>query len=258
MNPEETYLQNLQLIERIAAFVARRYHLEASEAEEFIQEVRVRLLEDNYAVIRKFEGRSSFSTYLTTVIGRLFSAWRVEQWGKWRPSAEAKRLGQKAVTLEKLLSRDGLTYSEAVRTLTTGSSSYTVSELEAIYLRLPVRNPRTVMVSDDQVPDVVASEADAYERLEAGDRGRILRLAVQKMDELIQKMDTEDRLILHMRFWDSRRVPDIANALHLDQKKLYKRLDRLYLLLRRELESAGLSQADIAWLLNGVEDEENP
>lgn len=253
MNPEETYLQNLRTIERIAAFVARRHHLETSEAEEFVQEVRVRLLYDDYAVIRKFEGRSSFSTYLTTVIGRLFTQWRVEQWGKWRPSAEAKRLGEKAIKLERLLSRDGLTYSEAVRMLTTGSSSCTISELDAIYLRLPQRNPRTIVVAEDKVPDVVAVEADAYERIEAGDRGRALRQAVQKMDELIQKMDAEDRLILQMRFWDSRSVPDIANALRLDQKKLYKRLDRLFLLLRRELESAGLSQSDIAGLLRGVQ-----
>ena len=119
MKPEDRYLQNLGTIERIAACVARRYHLDASEAEEFVQEVRVRLLDNDYAVMRKFEGRSSLSTYLTTVIGRLFMQWRVEQWGKWRPSAEAKRLGPTAITLERLLSRDGLTWSEAVSVLTT-------------------------------------------------------------------------------------------------------------------------------------------
>jgi RNA polymerase sigma factor (sigma-70 family) len=257
MNPEETYLQSLRTIERIAAFVARRHHLETSEAEEFVQEVRVRILDDDYAVIRKFEGRSKFETYLTTVIAHLFSQWRVEQWGKWRPSAEAKRLGDKAITLERLLSRDGFTFSEAVRMLTTGNSPYTTGELEAIYLRLPARNPRPVMVADDQLPDVVAVEPDAYDRIEAGDRGRTLRFAVQKMDELIQEMDPEDRLILQMRFWDSRRVPDIARTLHLDQKKLYKRLDRLFALLRRELESAGLSHSDIAGLLSGVDQEES-
>jgi RNA polymerase sigma factor (sigma-70 family) len=256
MNPEETYLQHLRTIERIAAFVARRHHLESSEAEEFVQEVRVRLLDDDYAVIRKFEGRSSFSTYLTTVIGRLFTQWRVEQWGKWRPSAEAKRLGDKAITLERLLSRDGYTLAEAVRVLTTpGSSPYTTSELEAIYLRLPPRNPRPVVVAEDQVPDVVTVEADAYERLERSDRARALRRVVQKIDELVQSMKAEDRLILQLRFWDARRVPDIARALHLDQKKLYKRLERLFGLLRRELESAGFSQADMAGLLIGGDEE---
>jgi RNA polymerase sigma factor for flagellar operon FliA len=256
MNPEDTYLQHLRTIERIAAFVARRHHLEASEAEEFVQEVRVRLLDDDYAIIRKFEGRSTFSTYLTTVIGRLFAQWRVEQWGKWRPSAEAKRLGDKAVTLERLLSRDGFTLSEAVRVLTTPeSSSYTIGELEAIYLRLPSRNPRPVVVSEENVPDVVTVEADAYDRMEACDRARVLRSAVRTIDELINRMDAEDRLILQMRFWDALRVPDIARTLHLDQKKLYKRLDRLFLVLRRELESAGVSQEDVAGFLVGGDDD---
>jgi RNA polymerase sigma factor (sigma-70 family) len=249
MNPEETYLQNLPTIERIAAFVARRHYLQASEAEEFVQEVSFRLLEHNYAIIRKFEGRANLSTYLTTVIGRLFSQWRVEQWGKWRPSAEAKRLGDKAVTLELLLSRDGYTFAEAVRILTTPASScYTIEELEAIYLRLPVRNPRPVIISEDKVPDVIGVEPDAYERMEAGDRARVRRRAVQIIDDKIQGMAPEDRLILQLRFWHGQRVPDIARTLHLDPKKLYKRIDRLLLVLRRELEKAGLSQADLTGL----------
>ena len=256
MNPEETYLQHLRTIERIAAFVARRHRLEASEAEEFVQEVRVRLLDDNYAIIRKFEGRASFSTYLTTVIARLFAQWRVEQWGKWRPSAEARRIGDKAITLERLTSRDGFTLYEAVSVLTTpAGSSYTIRELEAIYLRLPPRNPRPIVISEEQVPDVVTVEADAYQRIEAGDRARAKRQAFQCIDAVIQTMEPEDQLILQMRFWHGRKVPDIAQILHLDQKKLYKRLDRLFLILRRELETAGVSQADVAGLLE-EEDEE--
>lgn len=255
MKPEETYLQYLQTIERIAAFVARRHHLAKAESEDFVQEVHVRLIENDYAVIGKFEGRSTFSTYLTTVIGRLLTAWRVQQWGKWRPSAEAKRLGPKAVTLERLLSRDGLTFSEAVRVLTTGQLPYTVSELEAIYLRLPPRIPRPVEVAEDKVPDIMAVEADAHERLEARERARTLQQAMRKVDELIKGMGAEDQLILQMRFWDERRGPDIARTLHLDQKKLYKRLDRLLLLVRRELERAGISQTDIARLMVDPDEE---
>lgn len=249
MKPEERYLEYLKTIERIAAYVARRNHLNPSDVEEFVQETRVRLFEHDYDIIRKFEERSSFETYLNTVIRRLFQEWRTKQWGKWRPSAEAKRLGDKAIHLERLLSRDGLTWSEAKGMLTTGSSPYTVSELEAIYVRLPPRMPRTTMVADDTVPDTISVEPDAFDRLEADDRTRVLRQGLQKMDEVIQTMDPEDRLILQMRFWDHRRVPDIARALNLDQKKLYKRLDRLYVPLRRALESAGVSKEDIARLL---------
>ena len=254
MNPEEIYLQNLRTIERIAAFVARRHHLSASEVEEFVQEVRVRLLDDNYAIIRKFEGRSNLSTYLTTVIGRLFSQWRVEQWGKWRPSAEAKRLGDKAITFEKLVSRDGFTVSEAVRMLTTGNSSYTIRELEAIYLRLPPRNPRPIVVSEEVMPDVPV-ESDAYDRIEAGDRAAVCRKAMEVIDRVVQTMAAEDQLILRMRFCDARRVPDIAGLLNLDQKKLYKRLDKLFHVLRSELEKAGVSHGDLGGLLNAGDEE---
>lgn len=250
MNPENTYLTHLASIERIAAFVARRGHLNADESVEFVQVVRVRLFEDDYAIIRKFEGRSSFTTYLTTVILRLLRQCRDEQWGKWRPSAEAKRLGDTAITLERLLTRDGFTLSEAVSVLTTrAGAGVTVAELEALYNRLPVRNPRPVLVSDDGLPDAVAAAEDADHRLESGDRERTARLTAQTVDDVLGKLDTEDRVILQMRFWHGRKVPDIARMLHLDQKKIYKRLDKLFATLRRALEAAGVGRADVDKLL---------
>jgi RNA polymerase sigma factor (sigma-70 family) len=256
MNAEETYLENLRTIERIAAFVARKNHLKDFEAEEFIQEVRVRLLENDYSIIRKHEGRSKISTYLTTVISRLFAQWRTEQWGKWRPSAEAKRLGEPAITLERLLSRDGYSFSEAARLIMTPSgSSYTVRQLEALYLRLPVRTPRPIVVSGDEIPDIVSVPDDASQRIEAGERAHKADRTAEVLDELMRRLDPEDQLILSMRFWHERGMPDIARILHLDQKKLYKRQERLLKTLRRDLESAGVSREDVKWLLAAGEEE---
>jgi RNA polymerase sigma factor for flagellar operon FliA len=250
MNPEETYLEHLETIERIAASVARRNYLKSDEAAEFTQEVRVKLLEDDYAIIRKFEERSLFSTYLTTVINRLFHQYRVQMWGKWRPSAEAKRLGGKAITLERLLTRDNYSLAEAVELLTTPAGSpYTVAELEAIYLRLPVRSPRPMLVSEEVVPDCVSVEAEAEDRLEASDRERDARKAARAMDGLLESMDAEDRLILQMRFWDALKVPDIARRLHVEQKKVYKRLDKLFGQLRKGLERAGVGREQVGTLL---------
>jgi RNA polymerase sigma factor for flagellar operon FliA len=246
MNPESTYLEHLASIERIARFVARKAHLNADESEEFVQIVRVALFENDYAIIRKFEGRSSFTTYLTTVIVRLFHQWRVEQWGKWRPSAEARRLGDTAITLERLVTRDGFTYSEAVSVLTTRSGpKASVAELEAIYLRLPSRNPRPGFVSGDVSPDAAAVDSNAADRVESSERERTARRVLQALDAAIETFDREDRLILQLRFWKGCKVPEIAQILHLDPKKLYKRLDKLYALLRRALEAAGIDRSDI-------------
>ncbi|HEY0372577.1 MAG TPA: sigma-70 family RNA polymerase sigma factor [Thermoanaerobaculia bacterium] len=268
MNPETTYLQNLDTIERIAAFVARRNHLNADEGGEFTQVVRVKLFEDDYAIIRKFQGLSSFSTYLTTVILRLCQQWRVEMWGKWRPSAEARRLGDKAITLERLITRDGLTYREAVKVLTTRAGSlYTVAELEALYIRLPVRNPRPVLVPEEVAPQVAAMDAEADDLIESRDRERSARCCAGALDVAIAKFPEEDRLILRLRFWDSRKVPEIARIVGIDQKKIYKRLEKLLKVLRVALEGEGVTRADVDKMLSagdqeirldGLSDEETP
>jgi len=256
MNPETTYLQHLESIERIAAFVARRGHLNADETGEFVQTVRVKLFDDDYAIIRKFEGRSAFTTYLTTVILRLYQQWRVEMWGKWRPSAEARRLGDKAITLERLLTRDGFTLEEAVNTLTTRAGGlYTVEELEALYVRLPVRNPRPVLVSDEVAPEVAAVDADAADRVESRDRERSARCCTTALDRALEQLPEEDRLILQLRFWKSLKVPDIASIVGIDPKKIYKRLEKLFRELRGALETAGVSSDDVQRLLGSPDQE---
>jgi RNA polymerase sigma factor (sigma-70 family) len=253
MQPEEIFLEHLRTIERIAGFVCRRNHLSPDESAEFTQEVKLRLIEGEYAVIRKFEGRSSFSTYLTTVINRLFSQYRVEQWGKWRPSAEARRLGDKAITLERLITRDGFTYHEAVQILTTpAGAGFTKAQLEAIYVRLPARQPRPMMVSGEVSPDAVSMNAEADDRIEADARHDTARNVTVTIDRVLETMEAEDRLILRMRFWEARKVPDIAERLKLDQKKVYKRLDKLYASLRSPLEEAGIHRQEVdALLTNG-------
>jgi RNA polymerase sigma factor for flagellar operon FliA len=248
MDPQELFLSNLDAIDRAIAYVCHRNHLSPQDGEEFNSEVKTKLIEGNYGVIRKFEGRSSFSTYMTTVIQRLYFQWRVQMWGKWRPSAEAKRLGEKAITLERLLTRDGFTYGEALETLTTGTSAYTREELEALYLRLPARQPRPVLVAS-VAPDA-APTVDADAALFTAERRQTARAAAAAVDEAMAGMDAESQLILRMRFWNNRKVPDIAAALRMDAKRLYKKIDRLLLTLRGALEKAGVDRDAISDLLD--------
>src|SRR5947207_3927411 len=184
---------------------------------------------------------------MTTVIQRLYFQWRVQMWGKWRPSAQAKRLGEKAITLERLLTRDGFTYGEALETLTTGTRAYTREEVEALYLRLPERQPRPVLVA--AVSPELAPTVDPDRDLFTADRRRIARAAAAAIDEAMAEMDPESQVIIRMRFWNGRKVPDIANALHLDAKRLYKRIERLLETLRGALEKADVDRDAIADLL---------
>jgi RNA polymerase sigma factor for flagellar operon FliA len=246
MNAEELFLENLGLIDRVVAFVSRRAHYRDDEAEDLAGHVRLKLIENDYAVLRKFEGRSSFSTYLTTVIQRLAFQYRVQMWGKWRPSAEAQRIGEAAVTLERLMTRDGLSLHEAIETLASRKDpAYSRKQLEAAYARLPHRSPRPVLVPEEDAVQHVAAPVDADHGVRQSERVRAARAAAAAIDAAMASMDSEDQLILRMRFWSAKRVPEISEMLHLDQKKLYKRIDRLLVALRRELEAAGVSRGEI-------------
>jgi RNA polymerase sigma factor (sigma-70 family) len=254
IDAQEVFLKNLGTIDRIIAFVARTNRLNPTAAEEFGAEVKLALVTDDYDIIRKFEGRSSFSTYLTTVIQRLFYQHRVKEWGKWRPSAEARRLGERAITLERLLTRDGFSFGEACRFLTTGSHpDYTLAELEAIYIRLPTRQPRPMLVAEDSSSESVADAAHADDALLGRERQRIARIAASVLDRELASLDADDQLILRLRFWHAQKAKEIAETLHMEPKKVYKRIDKLLLTLRRELERAGIRRSDVDELLGDSE-----
>ena len=111
---EALLVRHLDFIDKMARIFSSRDGLSADEAEDFTSWVHERLIEDDYAVFRKFRGESALTTYLTMVISRLRHDHRVAEWGRWRPSAEAIRKGSDAVALEKLVYRDHHTVGEAV------------------------------------------------------------------------------------------------------------------------------------------------
>jgi RNA polymerase sigma factor for flagellar operon FliA len=252
MNPvdvEEVFLTNLVHIDRAIAYVCRRSRMSPDEAEEFGSHVKCRIIETNYEIIRKFEGRSSFLTYMTTVIQRMFFQYRIQKWGKWRPSAAAKRIGDAAITLERMLSRDGFTFSDAMGVLTAGSHPlFRRAEIEAIHQRLPVRHPRPVLVAINEAVEAQKT-VDADDRLAVEARNEAARATAAAVDQVIDGLDAEDQLILRMRFWGARTAPEIAAALNLDSRKVYKRLERLLAQLRTALQRAGIESQDAADLI---------
>jgi DNA-directed RNA polymerase specialized sigma24 family protein len=165
MDVERQLEELLPLLERVVASTCRRHALGADEGEDFASWVKVRLNESDYAVLRKFRGSSSLRTYLIVVVTNLFKDYRIAQWGKWRPSAAAKRAGDLGVQLEGLFYRDGRTFTEAVALL-HGSFGLEDSraEIESLATRL---RPRTLrrFESDQQLDTVPSQDPTPLERL---------------------------------------------------------------------------------------------
>lgn len=235
----------LQLCDRVVRTVARRRGLSVDEQEDFSSWAWLRLVEDGEAILGRFEGRSSISTYLTTVVHNLFRDYRIAKWGKFRPSATAKRMGTVAVRLEMLVARDGHSVPEAVEILLRNDGvPGSVESLEAMAAKLPVRTPRRFEREQtlEQLPGRESAEDLALRREAAEAAGRV----EAALDEGLRTLSPEDRLILKMRIEDGFTVADIARSLHLEQKPLYRRLDQLTARLRQEMEARGVRREDVA------------
>jgi RNA polymerase sigma factor (sigma-70 family) len=232
------FLEHLGWINRVAAMTCSQHGIWGAEAEDFAASIRLKLIEDDYAIIRKHRGEASLKTYLATVVVRQFHDYLRETRGRWRPSAAARRLGPPAAELEALVYRDGYRLDQAGEMLrTSGRTELSDRELGQLLKALPERAPqRPKLVSNDAV-------LDAFEGNERADDGVINAEAEAQHQSMVAalwralaRLDPADRQIVRMHFQDGRSLADVARALRLEQKPLYRRVNRVRELLRKYLE----------------------
>lgn len=243
---EARFLGQLDWIERVASSICRRHGVSQDDADDFTSWVKLRLVEDDYAVFAKFRGESSITTYLTVVIAMLWRDHRAQHWGRWRPSAAARRKGTLATRLEALVYRDRLPVGQAGEILrTSGQTSLSDRQLSALLTELPMRSPgRPVQVGTES-----SKEPNGSSRADdviAADDAESSRKAIESA---LERLPAEDRVMLRMRFWEGLSVADIARGLGLPQKPLYRRMERALRELRRLLEQAGVSREEAHLLL---------
>jgi RNA polymerase sigma factor (sigma-70 family) len=248
---EALFLEHLSAIERIVAALCRRYGLTGDNAAELGSWVKLRLVENDYAVLAKFRGESSLTTYLTVVIAMLFRDYRVERWGRWRPSAAAQRNGALAVRLETLVRRDGYSLDQAGQLLrTSGETTLSDRELARLLAELPGREPlRPTEVGAEPLADLPA-RAGADDRLVRGEARADRQAADEAVAQALTRLTPEDQLIVRMRFWEGLSVADVARGLGVPQKPLYRRIEHALSALRRHLEAAGVSRERARAILN--------
>ena len=251
---EALFLANLPVIDAVIRQVSFRHHLTAAEADDFASEVRFHFIERSYEPLRKFRGDSTLRSFLIVVVQHLFLDYRNRLWGKWRPSAEAKRQGPLAVLVERLVTRDGWTLEQAIEVLRTNHGVEVTETHRALYVKLTQRAPWRQFVAEVEAGGVETTSPapdDNVLRAEQDFRAKRVQTA---LDRVRQTLSPTDRLILKMRYEDSMAVADIARALHLNQKRLYRTIDQLHKTLRDGLEAEGIGRDEIAALFaDGIE-----
>lgn len=246
----ELWTANRGLIRKAVDFVCRRYRFDIDDAEDFASVVNLRLIENDYAILRAYEKRSSFATYLSIVIQRMALDYRNHVWGKWRASAAATRLGDLAVDLEQLLHRDGKTLDEALAILTRKHEGVTRDSLRALAAQLPERAPRHREVDlEDAEPYAIAGPVAVEEKIRDDERRTAAVRLRRLLADAFERMPEDDRLVLQLRFEQGMTVPQIARALGRDQKLLYRHIERRMKEIRVELQRSGIAADEVADLI---------
>ena len=245
---EGQFLAQLDFIDKVVASTCRQHGMFGDDAEDFKSSVHEKMIDDDYGVFRKFRGNSSLETYLTAVIQNRFRDYRIHKWGKWRPSAKAKRMGTAAIQLETLLYRDGRSVDEAIQiTLDGGDGNPSRDDLVKMAAELPQRAPRR-LEGDDKLAEVPGTAATNGLVLHQ-ERGLTQTRMESGLEHAIAKLEDEDQVIMRMRYLDGLSVADVARGLGLDQKPLYARINSNLARLRGVLEREGVTAGDVRDLL---------
>ena len=250
------YSEHADAIESVLAYTRRAHRLSADDGDEFSSWVRLRLLEDDCAILRKFQGLSSVKTFLVTVIQRLFLDWRNKEWGKWRPTMEARRIGRVAIELERLVLRDGIDYGQASQLLVSKGIAASIEECDEAWGRLK-RGGGRHFVGDETLDNLPAGEA--VDPIAAQQRRELVAKVVRAVHEVLAELPPADHLIFKLRYWDRVSVATIARMQQIEQKPLYRRFEQLHERIVKDLAARGITADEIRRLFDGfgIDDEDS-
>jgi len=247
---EALFLEHLGWIDRVASMACSNHGVWGADAEDFAASVRMALVEDDYVIIRRFRGDAEIKTYLASVVVRHFVNFNRAERGRWRPSAAAERLGAPAVDVETLVRRDGYTLQQAGEKLrTAGRTTLSDAELARLLAQLPERAPLRPEVGEPATGlDAAPGDSRADERVVEAEADSRRTEVLGVLGTAMEQLEPEEQLIVRLHFAEGYTLADVARALRLEQKPLYRRVDRLRARLRTLLESAGLGGDDVRGL----------
>jgi RNA polymerase sigma factor (sigma-70 family) len=234
-NPRELLTEQLPLITALVRHTARRHRLSPQDTDDLASSVFLHLVQNDYHVLRQFRGHSSLRTYLSVVVTRRCLDHRNEEWGKWRASAEARRVGPVAVRLERAIWRDRMSVAEACAALAGEGIRLTRDEAGAILEQIPSRTPRRLVGAEhlDGLPAPTEAPDTAM-------WSQTAQIASRMLQSALTRLGAAERQLLKQRFRDRMSVADLARQNGVDQKALYRRFDALLGRLRTDLEHQGV------------------
>lgn len=230
-----------------------------------------KISENDWRLLDGYTGRAQPGTYLTAVFSRLLEDYARARYGRPRPPAWLRRMGELWQRVYRMLCLERVEPEAIVDSVAHGGGPP----------RADVR--RTIATIRARIPDcgqsrgeiAMADPAEAREETDAADPeaelareeladllralaallnatastareprdfGVLAEAALPAVDSLrgALQLDDEERLVLRLLYQDNRSVTDVARALHLPEHVVRRRRDRAVARLREALRAAGI------------------
>lgn len=242
LTPKQLFERHLPFIKKAVAYAVRRYHFSPEETEDFSQEVMVKMLSRDCEVFSDFRGESKMESYLAVVVERCLQDYVNKLWGKWRPSAEAKRRGPLAEQLERLVYRDHHPLEVAIEMLKQRGAKESKEEIEQIFSKLPMRVDR-IVTGEDGLQNVVSDE-ETDQPIREQEHEVYVQKAEKALHRALETLPANDRLLVRMKS-EGTTIQEAAKILGIEAKKLYRRYEKALKTLRELLLRDGIRAEDL-------------
>jgi RNA polymerase sigma factor for flagellar operon FliA len=124
----------------------------------------------------------------------------------------------------------------------------TRSDLEALRARLPGRAVRR-FVGEEALDDLAVGASTTESAVAAREGAAIVARTRVALIRALAGLSPQDQLVLRLHFGEGLTIADVARALRVEQKPLYRQLERALETLRHSLESQGIrGEAVVEWL----------
>jgi RNA polymerase sigma factor (sigma-70 family) len=249
-DPRDLLIAHLDFIRARVELIGRRHRLSRETVEELCSDLGVKLLDNDYEVLRRFRGEAKLTTYLAVVVDRFFLDWRTREWGSWRPHPVPH--DGPVAQVERLIGRNGFSRSEALRMVAERHGAGGPSE-EQLDDAVPVQSlrarPRLVGLTEAEESAATSgpSPEDALCAREAHCQIR------DRLTSAMASLAARDRLLVKLHFGKGLTVAGIARTLGLRQRELYARIERALDRLRERLVAEGVTWADVREQLGRME-----
>jgi len=248
-DPAALFLRHLEFIHARARQSARRRGFDDAETEVFEGEIHLKLIANDYDVVRRFRGRSLFTTYLVSVIEYALLDFMDKRWGKWRPSSLARRRGDTACLVDRLVRCLGFSLDEVMARLETLGTPMEREAVADLVAQLPVRAQRSP-AGEERLASIPSPHAGPDSGLEETERQRLAGVLETQLGLAIARLPADDRALLRLAFVDRLSVPAIATRWRTRPRSLYTRLQHCKAAIRRDLEAAGIDAATVREFLS--------